>query len=89
MGGSFDYHYYRKSWKTKLEQEKEIDHIFISYTENFKVKIYRLEAEQLQETLDSWERNIADRVSDIPNIDYRQALSLGFVKANGELIMQC
>ena len=86
---SFEYQYCRKSWKEKISQERLVDHIFISYTENFSIQIRRLMGSQLSEILNSWESQISDQMSDAPNMRYRKSVSLNFVKANGELLLEC
>jgi len=84
---TFEYQYCRKSWREKISQERLVDHIFISYTKDYSIQVRRLMGSQLGDIFNSWETQIAEQMSEAPNMRYRRSLSLNYVKDNGELLL--
>lgn len=89
-GGSFEYQYHLKAGKIKLEEDMTVNHIFISYSVDYKdVEVRLVEGEKLKETFESWLPGLIKNYGGSnPRQRYRKSVSYGFVKANGVLILK-
>jgi hypothetical protein len=89
MGNSFEYQYHRNTGLEKLEGDKQVDHIFVSYGDHYdRIEVRRLKAEQLEGTLEEWRQNIIESYqTDNPRQRCRHSLSYSFVKEHGEELL--
>lgn len=88
-GNSFEYQYHRNYGEQKLEEDKQVDHIFIAYTKNYlSIEIWRVEGHELESIFDSWLPGLkANYSGDRPKQRYRKTISFGTVKKKGELLV--
>lgn len=89
-GGSFEYQYHLNTGLKKLNEDKKVDHIFISYTRDYqKVTVRLVKGEDLSNTFESWEEGLIKNYSgDRPRQRFRKSISFGKVKMLGKKIMK-
>jgi len=89
-GASFEYQYHLKAGKVKLEEDMTVNHIFISYSPDYKDVVVRLvEGSKLKEKFEEWRPGLIKNYDGPkPKQRYRKNISYGFVKANGVLILK-
>jgi hypothetical protein len=87
-GGSFEYQYHKESGFDKIDEEKGVKHLFISYDrgyENISVRI--IPGEQLSQKFDSWKEGLRENY-DKGKQRYRKNISYGFVKKEARLLFE-
>lgn len=89
-GGSFEYQYHLKAGKVKLNEDMEVNHIFISYSPDYKdIEVRLLKGQILKQTFESWLPGLIENYEGAtPKQRYRKSVSYGFVKTNGVLILK-
>jgi hypothetical protein len=89
-GGSFEYQYHLKAGKVKLHEDMKVNHIFISYSPDYKdVEVRLLEGSKLKATFEKWMPGLIENYEGpAPRQRYRKSVSYGFVKTNGVLILK-
>jgi hypothetical protein len=88
IGNSFEYQYHKNTGLLKLEEDKIVNHIFVSYSENYSyVEIKKIESNSLKIFFDDWKQNIIESYQkENPKQRCRQSIPYGFVKKHGEII---
>jgi hypothetical protein len=89
-GNSFEYQYHRNHGLEKLEEDMQVDHLFISYDRDYAgVTVRLVSAAALQRTFLSWRPGlIRNYQGDNPKLRYRRSVSYGFVERNGAILME-
>lgn len=89
-GSSFEYQYHLNAGKVKLHEDMEVNHIFISYSPDYKnIEVRLLEGHKLKETFEKWMPGLIENYEGpTPKQRYRKSVSYGFVKNNGVLILK-
>lgn len=89
-GGSFEYQYHLKAGKVKLEEDMTVNHIFISYSPDYKnVDVRMVEGSKLKEKFEEWRPGLIKNYDGPdPKQRYRKSVANGFVKKNGVLILK-
>ncbi len=89
-GGSFEYQYHLNAGKVKLHEDMEVNHIFISYSKDYKnIEVRLLEGGKLKDTFEKWMPGLIENYEgSTPKQRYRKSVSYGFVKTNGVLILK-
>jgi hypothetical protein len=89
QGGSFEYQYHLNGGKTKLIDDMQVDHIFISYSQNYKdIDVRILKGAVLKQMFESWMPGLIENYEgSVPRQRYRKSISYGFVLTHGDLIM--
>lgn len=89
-GNSFEYQYHLNAGKVKLHDDIEVNHIFISYSADYKdIEVRLLEGAKLKATFESWMPGLVENYEgETPKQRYRKSISYGFVKNNGVLILK-
>jgi len=87
-GGSFEYQYHKNSGFAKIEEDKRVKHLFISYDRDYKnISVRIIEGKQMSEKLDLWKEGLQKNY-DQGNQRYRKSISYGFVKKQGRLLFE-
>lgn len=88
MGGAFEYQYHREYGMDKLEEDKTVDHVFISYGSGYKdVDVRIVEKTKLTMVFESWKPELEANYK-IPNRQrFRKSVASGFVRMQGELLL--
>lgn len=89
-GGSFEYQYHLNAGLQKLDEDMEVDHIFISYTRDYQnVTVRLVKGEDLNDTFESWRAGLIKNYSgENPRQRYRKSISLGKVKRLGTKVIE-
>jgi hypothetical protein len=89
-GASFEYQYHLNAGKVKLHEDMEVNHIFISYSPDYKdIEVRLVEGHKLKETFEKWMPGLIENYEGpTPKQRYRKSVSYGFVKSNGVLILK-
>lgn len=89
-GNSFEYQYHLNAGKVKLHDDMEVNHIFVSYSADYKnIEVRLLEGSKLKATFESWMPGLIENYEGkSPKQRYRKSVSYGFVKSNGVLILK-
>jgi DNA-directed RNA polymerase alpha subunit len=95
MGGSFEYQYHLNTGATKLKEDCEVNHLFCTYSENYKdVSVRVMRGSDLAEKyFKSWEPDYLKNYDiSAPNLQRRQRfrknISFGYIETNGELVLR-
>lgn len=91
-GGSFEYQYHKKTGLQKLEEDRKVKHVFISYDNDYKdIKVRLIKPEQTEKIFEGWKEKI---IKCYPKGDdsnskqrCRQRIPHGVVEQQGELLM--
>lgn len=90
QAASFEYQYHLHGGKQKLTDDTKVDHIFISYSPDYKDIDARLvKGEDLKARFDSWIPGLIKNYNGKNRKQrYRKSISFGTVKEKGEIILQ-
>lgn len=90
LGSSFEYQYHLNRGVEKLEHDKRVDHIFISYSRDYQnVEVRVVLGHKLAPTFESWRPSlIANYEGNRPKQRFRRSITYGFVAKNGDSIMK-
>ena len=87
-GSSFEYQYHKEHGEEKLDEDKTIGHLFISYSTNYRsVTVRYIPPELLANTFESWRDGYRTRYAN-GGQRYRKSISYGFVAKHGQLILR-
>lgn len=87
-GGSFEYQYHKFHGEQKLDEDKQVNHLFISYAANYQdVEVRYLRGEDLALV---FERRRPGLIANYQagKQRYRKSISFGYVKLSGVLILK-
>lgn len=90
MGSSFEYQYHKHTGIEKLEDEKGVTHIYISYDDNYNdIDIRLIPASSLSETFEGWRMGLKQNYKKGSTRQrYRKSIPFGFVCNHGQVIMR-
>ncbi|MBH2007302.1 hypothetical protein I8H83_01730 [Candidatus Saccharibacteria bacterium] len=83
--GSFEYQYHLNGGKTKLKDDMVVNHVFITYSRDYKnIEVRLVEGGVLKPIFESWAPGlIANYEGPNRKQRYRKSIAFGFVKTNG------
>lgn len=89
-GASFEYQYHLHGGKQKLVEDTQVDHVFFSYSPDYKnVDVRLVKGEALKTKFDSWMPGLVKNYNGKNRKQrYRKSISFGTVREKGELILQ-
>lgn len=89
-GSSFEYQYHLHGGISKLEEDMKVDHIFISYSSNYRDVIVRLvKGEALAAEFESWRAGLLENYSgEAPRQRYRKSIAFGLIQELGQIVVQ-
>lgn len=89
-GNSFEYQYHLHGGITKLEEDMKVDHIFISYSSNYRdVTVRLVKGEDLADEFESWRTGLLENYSgDTRRQRYRKSIAFGLIKELGQIVVQ-
>jgi len=90
---SFEYQYHLNTGLEKLKEDKEVDHLFCSYSSDYRnILVYLVKGSQLEDKFDTWipeyVANYADRTSSQRRQRFRKAITRNMVLTRGTLVME-
>jgi hypothetical protein len=87
-GSSFEYQYHKNSGFDKIEEDKRVKHLFISYTKEYtNISVRIIEGRQLLQTFNLWKEGLQENYNKGKQ-RYRKSISHGFVKKHGRLLFE-
>lgn len=88
--GGFEYQYHLHGGKRKLLDDMVVDHLFISYSPDYRdIDVRVMKGVALKKRFDGWMPGlIANYDGPNPKQRYRRSVSFGVVAKNGDLILQ-
>ncbi len=88
-GSSFEYQYHRHGGLAKLDEDKAVDHVFVSYARNYKrVTVRLVDRAQLSPIFESWRDGlILNYQGTAPRQRYRKSIPYGTVTQKGEVVL--
>ena len=89
-GNSFEYQYHLHGGIAKLEEDMKVDHIFISYSSNYRdVTVRLVKGEDLADEFESWRAGLLENYSgDTRRQRYRKSIAFGLIKELGQIVVQ-
>ena len=89
-GSSFEYQYHLHGGISKLDEDMKVDHIFISYSSNYRdVTVRLVKGEDLATEFESWRAGLLENYSgDTPRQRYRKSIALGKIRELGQIVVQ-
>lgn len=89
-GNSFEYQYHLHGGQSKLNEDKEVNHIFISYSRDYKdVDVRLVSGSELAPIFDGWLPGLIQNYEGADRKQrYRRSITYHVVKAKGQIIMK-
>ena len=89
-GSSFEYQYHRHGGISKLDEDMKVDHIFISYSKDYKhVTVRLVKGKDLATEFESWRAGLLENYSgEAPRQRYRKSIAFGLIQKLGQIIVQ-
>ncbi len=89
-GASFEYQYHLHGGKQKLVEDTQVDHVFFSYSPDYRnVDVRLVKGEALKTKFDGWMPGLVKNYNGKNRKQrYRKSISFGMVREKGELILQ-
>lgn len=87
---SFEYQYHLNGGRVKLQDDMKVNHIFVSYSSDYKdIEVRLVEGEKLRHFFESWMPGLIENYEG-PNRKqrYRKSIPYGYVKNHGILILK-
>ena len=87
-GSSFEYQYHRKGGLAKLDEDKAVNHVFVSYTCDYKrVTVRLVDRAKLSPIFESWRDGLIQNYQGaIPRQRYRKSIAYGTVTQEGAIV---
>lgn len=89
-GGNFEYQYHRHHGEQKLEEDRQLDHVFVAYTKDYlALEVWFVLGQVLTPLFDSWLPGLqANYQGDAPRQRYRRSIPFGIVKQHGTMLLK-
>jgi hypothetical protein len=88
-GNSFEYQYHRNHGIEKLNDEKNVDHIFISRSEAYQnLEVWFVERSKMLPTFEQWLPELVKNYESIARQRFRRSVTYGFVTRQGIKILE-
>jgi hypothetical protein len=90
QGASFEYQYHLHGGRQKLLDDTKVDHVFVSYSPDYKdIDVRLVKGSVLKERFDSWMPGLVTNYEgEARRQRYRKNIPYGLVVRSGELMMQ-
>ena len=89
-GSNFEYQYHLHGGISKLDEDMKVDHIFISYSKDYKhVTVRLVKGKDLATEFESWRAGLLENYSgETPRQRYRKSIAFGLIQELGQIIVQ-
>ena len=89
-GSSFEYQYHLHGGISKLEEDMKVDHIFISYSSNYRdVTVRLVKGKDLATEFESWRAGLLENYSgEAPRQRYRKSIAFRLIQEVGQIVLQ-
>ena len=81
-GSSFEYQYHLHGGISKLDEDMKVDHIFISYSKDYRhVTVRLVKGKDLATEFESWRKGLLENYSgESPRQRYRKSIAFGLIQ---------
>ena len=88
-GASFEYQYHRNHGIEKLNDDMNIDHVFIVRNRSYSdINVWLVEREIVRPIFERWLPELRENYADNQRQRFRRSISFGFVIANGRKLLE-
>ena len=89
-GNSFEYQYHKNHGEQKLKEDQEVDHIFITYTQDYlSLEVWLVKGHELASIFQGWLPGLqANYSGQTPRQRYRKSIPFKTVQKKGRLLMK-
>ncbi len=89
-GNSFEYQYHLHGGISKLDEDMEVDHIFISYSKDYRhVAVRLVKGKDLATEFESWRAGLLENYSgEAPRQRYRKSIAFRLIQEVGQIVLQ-
>lgn len=88
IGASYEYQYHKNHGEEKLDEDQQIDHVFIEYSPDYlDVTVRWVKSTELAPIFESWREGYKANYEGNRQ-RYRKSISLGTVKTKGTVVMR-
>lgn len=87
---SFEYQYHLNGGKTKLRDDMEVSHVFVSYSSDYRdIEVRIVEGKILKPIFESWLPGLIENYEgSVRKQRYRKSIPYGFVVANSKVVLK-
>jgi hypothetical protein len=88
--GNFEYQYHRNAHLDKLEEDRVVNHIFCSYSDEYDGVIVRVMRGSMlcDKYFDTWKPLCIEKYKNPDNLRFRKSVSSSYVKNNGLIVLE-
>ena len=88
-GGGFEYQYHLHGGKTKLKDDMVVNHVFVSYSRDYRnITVRLIKGDLLKPKFESWLPGLIENYEGKNRKQrYRKSISYGYVKKNGVVVL--
>jgi hypothetical protein len=88
-GGSFEYQYHRNHGLDKLASDREVDHVFVVRSDDYRdVEVWLLERNKMADLFDRWLPELQQNYEIPTRQRFRRSVTYGFVKSQGLKLLE-
>lgn len=88
IGSSFEYQYHRNRGLNKLNDDRDVDHIFVARSETYtNVEVWLVERSKMIPTFDRWLPELQQNYETAERQRFRRSVTYGFVRSQGIRIL--
>lgn len=87
LKASYEYQYHKNHGEEKIDEDKQIDHVFIEYSPDYQdVTVRLVKANKLADTFEGWRESYKANYADGKQ-RFRKSITFGTVVTHGETVM--
>ncbi len=88
-GTSFEYQYHRKHGLEKLNDDRTVDHIFVSRNRSYTdIEVWLVQRAQMLPVFERWFPELQENYLNKQRQRFRRSVTFGFVRANGQRLLE-
>jgi len=88
-GSSYEYQYHKNTGLEKLEEDKQVDHVFIARSRDYQdIEVWLVERVFMQPKFEKWQPELIENYKNDLRQRFRRSITHNFVKEHGTQIMQ-
>lgn len=89
LGFGFEYQYHKNQGFKKLEDDRDVDHVFIARSSDFQdLEVWLVERRSILPVFEKWYPALRENYQNPGRQRFRRSVSYRFVSGNGRLVLQ-